>query len=139
MFYEIKSVRRGQKVVLYHWRIEKEKNHIWVQRRKLRYAILVHPVTSAKSVAEYLHQLEFGPVRILNCAGGLVHDLAEHCPLVKPKVREDQPKRFGMTRGGYADGYYNLPVGQLMENTEPVAQFIVPFFNRMIPVELRVS
>lgn len=70
--------------------------------------------------------------------GGLVHDLACHCPLVKPKIKEGQSKRFGMTRGGYADGYYNLPVGQLMENTEPVAEFIVPFFNWKIPVELRV-
>lgn len=115
-FYEIKSVKRGCKVVCYKWRLDKERPFHDI----LDYAILVHRVRKARE--NIMWRLLEG-AEILVIKSHVLHSLARQCPLntIKRahlnKLKRGQPHYNGYTREGYRDGYFNVPVNALFGTT----------------------
>lgn len=106
-FYEIKSVKAGSKVVLYDWRLEKEKPYT----KDLNYLFGVHRVTGAKSNRELWSQIAYKGLMIIEAPAKLIHDLAAKEPLRKIK----HEKQSGFSRAGYCEGYRNLPLKSLAD------------------------
>lgn len=106
-FYEIKSVRSGQKVVIYNWRMQKEEKFSDV----LFYAILLHTVSRQRD--EIISRMVAG-AEILLLPARVVHEAAKACPTHIPTINpEHASARHGYTRKGYADGYRNVSVTKL--------------------------
>lgn len=114
MFYEIKSVRAGSKVVIYDWRLKKEVE----AGLPVHYAILAHRIGGARTSDEMWDAYARRNLRIYVLPLNTVVELASTCPLTIPKKPLGKvAKRFGMLRSGYADGYRNLGVRALEEIT----------------------
>lgn len=114
-YYEIKSVRRSGKVVIYDFRIRKEA----ASGCPFKYAILVHNLIGARE--DILKSMLKTGVEILIIDGAKVHEISKSCPLNKiQKVRSNRKTEDynGYTRAGYADGYYNVPVHALRKVAE---------------------
>lgn len=106
-FYEIKSVKRGGKVVIYDWRMEKER----AAKVPLSYAILCHNVRKSNGVNLAAEMLCSG-LELLVLPAHVVHEAAARQPLRK-LLRLALDPRNGYTRAGYRDGYRNVPVKKL--------------------------
>lgn len=112
-FFEIKSVKRGCKVVLYQWRLEKEKPY----HDRLWYAILVHRVRKARE--DILWKLADG-CEVLVLRAEKIQAVAKMCPLhqikreyINSHLTRRDPGYSGYTRHGYRNGYYNVSVRAL--------------------------
>jgi hypothetical protein len=109
-YYEIKSVRRhGGKVVIYDWRMEKERE----SGVPLNYAILCHNVRRSNG-ARLVEEMIDGGVELLVVEACIVHALASEQPLREITSRSTGP-HCGYNRTGYKDGYRNVPVNFIRE------------------------
>lgn len=106
-FYEIKSVRKGGKIVLYDWRMEKER----LAFVPLSYAILVHQNKPVKNSEKMWEQMATQPLHLLQCSHQLIHTIASLQPL--RKLVKDGGPRCGYSRHGYKEGYRNVPLQTL--------------------------
>lgn len=106
-FYEIKSVKRTGKVVIYDWRMEKER----AAKVPLSYAILVHNVRGSDGHDLLREMLDSEP-EILVVPASVIHELAQSYPL-RQLQRPSSDPRNGYNRTGYRDGYRNVPVKEL--------------------------
>lgn len=110
-FYEIKSVRRGHKVVLYDWRMRKEKR----AKKKLFYAILIHRIKGERHDIMW-RMLERCP-EILIIRASLIHRIAKKYPKRKLLHKSGGP-RSGYNRKGYRSGYRNVPIAAIQALTK---------------------
>jgi len=119
MFYEIKSVRKGCKVVVYDCRMTKEE----LAGVPLLYALLVHNMKGLRSSLAMWECLA-RETEILLCPAPVVHALARDEPLMHLSKISADP-RNGYSRAGYRDGYRNLPVSKVrqLQSTEHVHTF----------------
>ena len=128
-FYEIKSVRAGGKVVLYDWRMGKEIPF----KDKLFYVFGVHNVRGAKSNRELWENMqEYGIVLVIEEAQ-TIHTAAYMQKLMFIK----NEKQSGYTRGGYNEGYRNLPVKPFM--CSMTASINVKIYDFKIPVRVNAT
>jgi len=109
-FFEIKSVHRSSKVVVYDWRMEKEAS----VSVPLTYAILAHNCRKVRDGAALLSAFAAGGLEILELPAREVHRVAFAEPLqtMKKSAATGNP-RNGYSRKGYANGYRNCPVARL--------------------------
>jgi hypothetical protein len=107
-YYEIKSCRRGCKIVIYDWRMQKEQEVN--KSNEVFYAILVHQV-SRSSGEELLTNFIKSELELLLVQTSLIHQLALQEPL--RTLMKPQSKRTGYNRKGYVDGYRNLPLSRI--------------------------
>lgn len=126
-FFEIKSVHRGAKVVVYDWRMRKES----AAGVPLKYAILCHNVRGARDGSRLFEAMAAGGLSLLVLEAATVHEAAALEPLCTIKRLAASP-RAGYNRKGYLDGYRNVSVHKLASSTstrEPRAfeLFGVPF------------
>lgn len=131
-FYEIKSVRAGQKVVIYNWRMEKESAFSDV----LFYAILIHQVSKQRD--EIISKMLQG-AEILLLPSRAVHEAAKALPSYAPTINpEHAGARHGYTRKGYADGYRNVSVNRLKDEAARAASVDVCLYGHRatIPIYL---
>lgn len=121
-FYEIKSVRAGNKSPLYDYRMEKEAG----AGVPLVYLFARHDGRRFTS-RERIHSELSGTMRdVYALPAALVHALAGEYPLrnIRTEVGPDGKDRCGYNRKGYAEGYRNLPTVRVeAEATEPVWDF----------------
>jgi hypothetical protein len=130
-FYEIKSVRKGGKLVIYDWRMQKERD----AGVPLYYAIVVHNARGARSFENLVQALSEG-VEIVVVEASKVHLSANKQPLCKLKRDSNNP-RAGYNRKGYKDGYRNVPLRDVMpERAEQCPCFI---FGREFKITLRTE
>jgi hypothetical protein len=108
-FYEIKSCHAGAKVVIYHWRLEKE----LAQDVPLKYAILIHRLRGAR--LDVLAQLRAKAKQILVLPVAEVSRVFER-HVTRFTVRKQH--MTGYTRPGYDRGYRNLPLVELMASPQ---------------------
>lgn len=107
IYYEIKSVKSGGKVVCYDWRMEKEAN----SGVPLTYAILIHVIRGERE--DIIGKMSNTPLKILSIPEASVHSVAyEQVLNVHKKFTS---KRNGFNRAGYSEGYRNVPVNKLWE------------------------
>jgi hypothetical protein len=109
-WYEIKSVRRNHKVVLFDFRLEKEAN----SGVPFKYAILVHNLRCAR--VDILSAMIASRPEIIVIEGAKVHEVHARFPLRRPEsIHPDRhnPSYNGYTREGYNRGYRNVPVNEL--------------------------
>jgi len=123
---EIKSVRVSRtgngKAVLYDWRLKKEA----LLASDLVYVFFCHHgVGSQLTLATFLDRLVECPPTILIMPSLTVHRHARLCPLNVPKPTEgiQHNSRNGYRRGGYSDGYYNMPLQQFLTNANTPAPY----------------
>jgi len=109
LFYEIKSVRQGCKVVVYDCRMTKEET----AGVPLLYALLVHHMKGLRTSAAMWESLA-GKTEILLVPAPVIHALARDEPLRTLGNPSDDP-RNGYSRKGYKDGYRNLPVNKIRQ------------------------
>lgn len=103
-FYEIKSVKHTGKVVIYDWRMEKER----AAKVSLSYAILIHNVRGSDG-HDLLREMLNSKPEILVMPASVIHELAQSYPL-RQLQRPSSDPRNGYNRAGYRDGYRNVPV-----------------------------
>lgn len=119
VFYEIKSVHRHGKLVIYDWRMEKEAR----AGVTLVYALLVHSVRGARTSDNMWHQFQSLPLELWTLPYQVVHEVALRCPLSKIKASWNGDPRNGYNRKGYRNGYRNLGLssirGLMVERSEP--------------------
>lgn len=108
-FYEIKSVRRSGKVVIYDWRMDKEAN----VKVPLYYAILIHNVRKSDG-RRLVEEMTSSALELLVIEASRVHAIARAQPLQRFLQLALDP-RNGYTRRGYKDGYRNVPVRLLRD------------------------
>lgn len=106
-FYEIKSVKRTGKVVIYDWRMEKER----AAKVPLSYAILVHNVRGSDG-HDLLREMLASEPEILLIPAHVIHEIAQRFPL-RTLQRVSADPRNGYSRAGYREGYRNVPVKEL--------------------------
>lgn len=108
-YFEIKSVKRvGGKVVIYDWRMAKERD----AGVELHYAILCHNVRRSDG-RELVREFVESGLELLVLPAEQVHAVAAAQPLQKLMHIEQPGKRCGYNRAGYRDGYRNVPVREL--------------------------
>jgi len=107
VYYEIKSVKRNGKLVIYDWRIKKESS----SGVPLFYAILIHNLKGCRE--DILTNMRLATVEILVCEAVHIHELSKNFTL--NKLNKGDCNRSGYNRKGYIDGYYNIPVNKLRE------------------------
>lgn len=105
-FYEIKSVHRSGKLVIYDWRVEKEAAY-----PTLLYALWVHKVRNCRNMSDLL------PAMLTNSSLWLVpasdvHKAAAAQPL-RHLLNPSTDPRNGYSRAGYIRGYRNVPLAGL--------------------------
>lgn len=113
-FFEIKSVHRRGKLVLYQWRMEKE-----ARFPGLVYVLVVHQARCCQNmvelVAAYTRGLELWlvPSPVIHAAANLA-PLRQHAAAT---VAHAAPcARNGHLRAGYVDGFKNVPLAGLRPN-----------------------
>lgn len=106
-FYEIKSVKRTGKVVIYDWRMKKER----AAKVPLSYAILAHNVRGSDG-HDLLQEMLASEPEILLIPAHVIHESALRFPLRTLQCVSSDP-RNGYNRAGYRKGYRNVPVKEL--------------------------
>lgn len=109
-YYEIKSCRKTGKVVVYKWRLEKEQ----ASGLTIQYVILVHNLKGART--DIFHQLNKAGFVIATLPLALVVELTKILPLRKHK--NYLGKRNGYSRKEYRDGYYNIPIKDVLQQAQ---------------------
>lgn len=107
LLYEIKSVRTGCKLVLYDWRMEKEKTVL-----NAIYAVVIHRLKKHRE--DILSAMVTSGFELLIVPAFVVHKVAETFPLHRVFPCLTAKKRNGYTRTGYRNGYRNVPVQHLL-------------------------
>lgn len=108
-YFEIKSVKRNAKVVLYKWRLEKEK----LVNVELYYCIVIHTLKGQRD--DLLQAMLAHLDNILIVKASDVYQLALTYPLHFYRQTKFTSTRNGYSRSGYSDGYYSIPVNKLKE------------------------
>jgi hypothetical protein len=118
-FFEIKSVKRSGKVVVYDWRMTKESEAAVELARDegkaLFYAIVIHGVKGCRDGADLIRQFALAGVEILVVSAWWVYVLAKHETqqrILSEKTRKS-PGAMGYNRKGYCDGYRNIPINKI--------------------------
>lgn len=109
LFAEIKSVRKGGKVVVYDWRLEKGS---LMPEDSLVYLIAVHSCRGAKSHEEMSARM----VETLDTVYALTSDEIKHLATSEPlrQVKPmDESGQNGYNRKGYCEGYRNIPLHKI--------------------------
>ena len=133
VLYEIKSVGRGGKMVLYDWRMAKEE----AVAVGAKYAILEHRVVGAKNSQDMWDQYSDHELRCYLLPILAVHRAAKQCPLVVPPLaKTDKGKRFGYNRKGYADGYRNVPMKMFVDEVRHEETVRFQIYGRNLEVEV---
>lgn len=107
-FYEIKSVHRNGKIVVYDWRAAKE----LAAGVPVFYAILVHSVRGARTSDAMFKQFRKSNLEILLVPVHVLHHYAQQEPLRQIKDNTASP-RAGYNRNGYKEGYRNVPLAPI--------------------------
>ncbi len=114
MLHEIKSVKNGGKVVCYDWRMTKEAGAGVLAC----YSILCHRVRGCRDGAELYRVFAAGGLELMILKLGTVHEIAREQPRNKIKATTPRPGvRMGYDRGGYKEGYRNVPTKALKDQT----------------------
>jgi hypothetical protein len=108
VFYEIKSCRRTSKVVVWKWRIEKERK----TGVSYRYAIVTHNAPKIRDGGNLFGLLNQRGIDIFMIEGWKIGALALQQPL-KAWLAKDP--LHGSNRVGYREGYYCIPMKQIRE------------------------
>lgn len=124
LFFEIKSVRKSGKVVLYDFRMKKEEPY----NGNLLYVFGVHKVKNAKSNRGLWEQLQEKGIELVVTPASKVHKEAYKQPLNKITTNQ----HMGYNRKGYADGYRNLPVNPFLKS--PSFSSTLEIYEFKIPV-----
>lgn len=113
VYYEIKSCKRNGPVVIYNWRMEKERS----VEVPLKYAILMHNAPKIRDGNNIFTLLNQRGLDLLLIDAWRVHAIAiqqttRHCVTKVPL--------HGSTRVGYRDGYRLTPTRRLIECTHRI-------------------
>lgn len=109
VYYEIKSVQRTGKLVIYDCRMEKE---LAAQSSiNLQYVVCIHSLKGEWN--DIIVKMLQVPITIVLLQPHIVHRLANTCALNKHKTYT--AKRSGYSRAGYIDGYRNLPMQEILK------------------------
>lgn len=132
-FWEIKSVHRTGKVVIYDFRMQKEQ----IAGVPLRYAILIHGVRGCRDGGRLIAAFADNAPRILSLDAVTVHLVAmrERLTEIKSTALEKGP-RFGYTRAGYADGYRSVRLRELI--ARPLVSRLEQFVLHGVPFRMEV-
>lgn len=103
VFYEIKSCKRSGKVVVYDWRLRKEK----ATGVELHYAILLHNVKGSDGT-HLMEEFSASNLALLVVKHSTILALAAKESLCQLKRNSVDP-RCGYSRKGYSEGYRNIP------------------------------
>lgn len=120
-YYEIKSVHRSGKVVIYDWRMKKEAS----AGVPLNYAILCHNAKGIRDGEAVFNTMNQRGLEVFVVPAAIVHELAMKEPMrqiVMCEIANCAGKRQGYSRIGYRDGYRNVPVKLLREHSRPVVR-----------------
>lgn len=112
--YEIKSVHHKAKIVIYDWRMKKEKCWMETTGKSLRYAILVHNLKQHREGATLIDTLISRGLKLIVVRASVIHREASALKLNLVNPTNKGP-RHGYNRKGYADGYYNVPCERILQ------------------------
>ena len=117
-FYEVKSVRRGGKVVVYKWRLERDE----AAGVPLRYVIAMRNtnLAGAMTVGDTRRALAGDLLSLYVVSARKVHAATKSLPLNKLKKGHACGGKVGYTRAGYAEGYYNIALPVLTQGLRQV-------------------
>jgi hypothetical protein len=107
-YYEIKSVRKNGKVVVYVWRLKKELEC----EKQYIYAILIHNVRRSNGV-NILSDFIKGGLTLYLVPLSRIESLANDLPIHHIKKITKTNSRIGYNRKGYIEGYVNIPIHSL--------------------------
>jgi hypothetical protein len=128
LLYEIKSVHRSGKLVIYDWRMEKE-----ATLPELRYAIVVHQARCCRSI-EALLEAYAASLELWIVPASVIHQAALLCPLRRLLKLSSDP-RNGYSRKGYVRGYRNVPLTGLRPPDSN--KFAFTCYNQPFEITLR--
>ena len=106
-YFEIKSTsKKGGKVVLYDWRLEKDE----ASGVDLTYIIVCHGIEGQRE--DIVQAMLSRPLELLLLPGEIIRAMALEMPkqTIKSELVEGWSERSGYARSGYKDGYRNLPL-----------------------------
>lgn len=129
-FYEIKSVRKGCKVVIYDWRMVKEAK----TKLPLKYAIVIHQIQNQRQ--NILQKMVDSLHAILVLPAKKVHALAWEQPHHQVTSHNTKGRRNGYRRGGYAGGYRNVPIWALKDLAPKSESVTYDFYGEQRTVTL---
>lgn len=130
VYYEVKSVRSGHKVVIYESRAKKEES----AKICLKYIILARS-NEVRAWNDIIPAIMAKPVKLIILSSESVHMLARRYTLRKHSSSSragEWSVRNGYTRAGYAEGYYNLPVSEIERCTGFVGRLANPFGEGLV-------
>lgn len=112
-FVEVKSLRRKNKLPVYQWRIEKDKE----AGVPLLYVIGVHNCPKQATLGGVWLEMAKTMNQILVLPASVIEELAADEPLQQIKTHKTASgERNGYQRKGYKDGYKNIPWQALVES-----------------------
>jgi hypothetical protein len=114
IYYEIKSCHRRSKVVLYNWRIEKERK----AGVPFRYVIVSHNAPKIRDGGNLFGILNQRGIDIIVIEGWRIHALAIQQPLKKWFCKDPE---HGSMRPGYREGYRCVPMKDILGCTTHIA------------------
>lgn len=129
-WFEIKSVHVSSgKLVLYDWRLRKE------QRSELdiTYAVLLHKIRGHRGSGLFA-AFASGGLTLLLVPGSVVWKLAPGYPLTFPKP--GSCPRDGFARAGYAQGYRNVRVRDLLDLACPAEMLKTKLYEHEIVAQV---
>lgn len=106
--YEIKSVHHKSKLVVYDWRMRKEIRWMREKGANLRYAVLSHGLRRHKDGSTLIDALFESGLSLIVVNAAVIHREAFQQKLNHIQQDTYRGSRFGYSRKGYVDGYYNL-------------------------------
>lgn len=113
-YVEVKSLRRRNKIPVYQWRIEKDKE----AGVPLLYVIGVHNCTRQATLAGVWNKMAETMDQILVLPAAVIEELAAAEPLQAIKsAKTASGERNGYQRKGYCEGYKNIPWEKLVAAT----------------------
>lgn len=114
-FVEVKSLRIGNKIPVYAWRIAKDK----AAGVPLAYVIGIHDCRGARSIREMWQRMADTLDTVLVLPASRIEALALAEPLQTIGSRKTASGvRNGYQRAGYRDGYHNIPWAKLDEGMQ---------------------
>lgn len=131
-YFEIKSVRKGNKIVLYDWRMKKDHDC----GLNIRYAIFVHDFSQLTTCESLLLHMHVNPkaFKIMLAPAELIRSMALEEKKVLPIIHPG--KRHGHTREGYRDGYRNLPVQKLLKQSTLIGELRFTLYGHELTTKL---
>lgn len=113
--YEIKSVHQTSKIVIYDWRMRKEARWMQETGSNLRYAVLAHNLRRHQDGATLVDTMLQKGLKLIVVKASVIHRAALQQKLNFVKSDTSKGPRHGYNRKGYVDGYYNVPVEEILK------------------------